>query len=190
MKIHWKNEIEALKGLGALGIPMARIADRYGVTKQRIKQVVDKYIPDWSENYGMAVNRKAREDARYAKWGVRVDSELYSTQRAKFRQKKANRKDWDWTVTFGELTWPTHCPILGMEIDYFAEITQENSCSFDRIDSTKGYITGNVQIISWRANRIKNDGTAAEHELIAQYLRSLDTKTPQAAEGELHERSE
>jgi hypothetical protein len=99
-------------------------------------------------------------------------SDLDRTQRARFTRKKQNSKQtgWEWLVKFHEINWPTHCPILGLEIDYFTEIRKENSASFDRIDNSKGYVKGNVHIISWRANRIKNDGTAEEHRKIADYL--------------------
>jgi hypothetical protein len=62
------------------------------------------------------------------------------------------------------------CPVFGLELDWFAEARKENSPSFDRVDPKLGYIKGNVQIISARANRIKNDGTAEEHRLIAAYM--------------------
>jgi hypothetical protein len=35
-----------------------------------------------------------------------------------------------------------------------------------------GYIKGNVAVISNRANRIKNDGNADEHERIANYIKT------------------
>jgi hypothetical protein len=177
-KTRWISELDEIKRLGALGLRMPQLAERYGVSKQRIKQILDKYIPEWDQKYGAAVNRQARADVRYAKWGVQEDNELYASKRRKFYSKKANAEHtgWEWSVEFGSITWPTHCPILGMELDYFAESRQENSVSFDRIDSTKGYINGNVQIVSWRANRIKNDGTAEEHRKIAEYLDSLITR--------------
>lgn len=174
-KINWKEELPVIKELGLLGHSMTSLATRYGVTRQRMKQVVDKNIPDWYYNYGNAAKRKLTTKLHFDKWGEKEDSALYSAQRDKFRAKAANAKriGWDWTVTFGELKWNSHCPILGLELDYFAESRQENSPSFDQIIPGKGYVSGNVQIISWRANRIKNDGTSNEHRKIADYLDSL-----------------
>jgi hypothetical protein len=174
-RYNWKNEIDTLKYLGSLGMSMAEIARKYEVSKQRLEQVVKRYIPEWKENYGHAVVRKVKAEQYTAKWGVKEDSELYAAKRLKFRQKKylALKSGIDWDIDFGQITWPTYCPILNLELDYFAESRQENSPSFDRIDSAKGYVQGNVQVISWRANRIKNDGTAEEHALIAEYLKSL-----------------
>ena len=90
----------------------------------------------------------------------------------KFRAKKYNAisAGIEWDIDFGDLEFPVTCPVLGIEIDYWADTRQENSVSFDRIDSTKGYVKGNVLIMSWRANRIKNDGTAEEHKKIYEFM--------------------
>jgi hypothetical protein len=151
------------------------------VTKQRIHQIMKKH--------GVTNARQIREertkqwtDRMALKWGNDfLDPEtrkeaVYQQMREKFRNKKANNYDHEWTVEFGDLTFPTHCPMLGVELDYFAERAQENSVSFDRVDSSKGYVKGNVIVCSWRANRIKNDGTAEEHKKIYEYLsKCLDT---------------
>jgi hypothetical protein len=44
---------------------------------------------------------------------------------------------------------------------------RDDSPSIDRIDPRLGYLPGNVWIICNRANRIKSDGTAREHLVIA-----------------------
>lgn len=171
----WELELDAIKTMGLEGKNMKNIAEHYGVSRQRMKQLILRYIPDWKENYGYAVVRRERAQEYQDKWGSREDTDLYKAQRHKFFRKKANAKSvgWPWDVKFGDLDWPTHCPILGIELDYFAETRQENSPSFDQVDPGKGYVTGNVRIMSWRANRIKNDGTAEEHRKVAEYLESL-----------------
>ena len=32
-----------------------------------------------------------------------------------------------------------------------------NSCTIDRIDSSKGYVEGNIQLITWQANCLKQN---------------------------------
>jgi hypothetical protein len=34
-------------------------------------------------------------------------------------------------------------------------------------------VKGNVEVMSWRANRIKNNGTPEEHRKIANYLEKV-----------------
>lgn len=63
------------------------------------------------------------------------------------------------------LELPTHCPYLGIELQYRPGHGQGsgradyNLATVDRIDSTKGYEKGNVQIISYLANCMKRDAT-------------------------------
>lgn len=67
--------------------------------------------------------------------------------------------------------FPTHCPVLGFELVYTAkEILQENSASLDRFDNTKGYIKGNVNIVSHRANALKRDASLKEVKSILRYM--------------------
>jgi hypothetical protein len=174
-KVVWEDELDNIKEKGAVGTTMSELARHYNVSRQRMKQVVDRYIPNWGDSYGQAVKRSEKAQKWHSKRGDKDDSLLYALKREKFRRKKYNaeRTGYSWNITFGELEWPTHCPILGIELDYQAEVVKENSVSFDRIDSSLGYESGNVIIISWRANRIKNNGTAEEHRKIADYLDSL-----------------
>lgn len=178
-RIHWQNEIPYIKEQGLNGVTMTMLADHYQVSRQRMKQVIDKYIPDWQDNYGWAVRRSEKSQRWQEKWGKKEKTLLYQSQRAKFRTKKVNalRTGYTWEIEFGDLEWPTHCPILGIEIDYFSPFRVENSPSFDRINSSKGYEKGNVHILSWRANRIKNDGSAEEHRMIADYLDQINKKS-------------
>ena len=148
---------------------MAEIGRHFQLSRQRVKQIADKL----NAPAGMVVRRQKKAELYFQKWGNKEKTDLYDACRLKFRRKKANARSagHEWTLQFGHLDWVEYCPILGIRLDYFAEKTQENSPSFDRIDPSKGYVTGNVEIVSWRANRIKNDGTSEEHERIAQYIR-------------------
>jgi hypothetical protein len=68
---------------------------------------------------------------------------------------------------------PEFCPVLGIRL---ACNVRGGPCdaspSLDRIRAELGYVTGNIAVISMRANRIKNNGTAAEHEAIARFMRA------------------
>lgn len=175
------EEKQLIIELGKQGINYTSIARQLNnkVTKQRVKQICDTY------NVDSTYIRKKKNQDEYmnrmtAKWGKQWQDDkhrrsfVYQAMRQKFRTKKANaaRIGKEWTVEFGDLEFPTHCPILNIELDYFAETAQENSPSFDCVDPSKGYVKGNVVVISWRANRIKNDGSAEEHLLISEFIAS------------------
>jgi hypothetical protein len=181
--LHWKKitneEKKSVIQWGKEGIGITEIARRLDnkITKQRVQQILETAKIPVTE-IKRANLRKAHNDKMFQKWGPQwKDKEwrktaIYDAMREKFRNKKAHCWGVEFSVDFGDLIFPTHCPVLGIELDYFANGREENSPSFDRIDPKKGYIKGNVAIISWRANRIKNDGTAEEHQLIADFINS------------------
>jgi len=71
------------------------------------------------------------------------------------------------------LTIPDTCPVLGIPLYKVRGIMGggPNSPTIDRIDNTKGYIEGNVRIISKRANSLKSNGTLEELERIVKYIK-------------------
>jgi hypothetical protein len=81
-------------------------------------------------------------------------------------------------VEYYQTLFVTHCPLLGMELTY-ANCKQQripdNYATLDRIDPTKGYTLGNVQILSFRANTIKGDATLEELKQIVQNWENLHT---------------
>jgi hypothetical protein len=77
---------------------------------------------------------------------------------------------------------PNQCPILGIKIIKQWGLSEQNNQSrannptLDRINSQKGYIKGNVEVISYRANILKKDGTSLEHMQIAKYIKKFSKK--------------
>jgi len=69
---------------------------------------------------------------------------------------------------------PKKCPLLNIELKLDNKKTSYNSPSLDRIDNSKGYIKGNIQIISHRANTLKRDSTFEEIEMIYNYIKQYD----------------
>lgn len=71
------------------------------------------------------------------------------------------------------LPLPTICPVLGLTLIYGANTggsPHPCSASLDRFIDSKGYVKGNVNIISWRANEIKKNATAQELKDVADYV--------------------
>lgn len=67
----------------------------------------------------------------------------------------------------------SHCPVFKCPLDWSCYRGNEskplpNSPSLDRIDPERGYVKGNVWIISYRANVIKNDATHEELKLVTK----------------------
>lgn len=71
------------------------------------------------------------------------------------------------------LSFPITCPILGIPLKFNRGEAQDNSFSFDRIDSNLPYEIDNLIVVSWKANRLKNNATHEELKLIAQFYERL-----------------
>ena len=91
---------------------------------------------------------------------------------ARLRDRKAGRPG---TLKKEDLYWPTHCPVLGIELIYGEERRKDTAnpanATLDRWDNSLGYEPGNVYVISWRANSLKSNGTADELQAVADYAR-------------------
>jgi hypothetical protein len=61
----------------------------------------------------------------------------------------------------GRLDWPTHCPVLPwIELHYPGRYRNDPAgASLDRIDHQKGYVPGDVRVISLRANLLRKNIT-------------------------------
>ena len=71
----------------------------------------------------------------------------------------AKRRGIDFNLHFTDFELPEFCPILGLKIEYGAgnDGNAPYHATLDRIDNSKGYIPGNVMVISRLANSMKNE---------------------------------
>lgn len=80
----------------------------------------------------------------------------------------------DFDLTEADLGWPTHCPVLGIKLNYPGEFTHDPAgASFDRLDISLGYVRGNVIVVSRRANALRKDGTPTELRAVADFYEFL-----------------
>jgi len=84
-------------------------------------------------------------------------------KKAKERAKLYKRK---FALKLEDIAIPEHCPLLGIPLYVGTKQVKNNSPTIDRKDSSKGYVRGNVWVISWRANRIKADASLGELKMI------------------------
>jgi len=91
----------------------------------------------------------------------RKNINYYMWERAKLRAKKYG---YEFNLEVSDIVIPEICPILEVPIVIGDKDDYEYSPSLDRIDNSKGYVKGNVQVISKKANSMKN--SASPEELI------------------------
>lgn len=75
------------------------------------------------------------------------------------------------TIQLEDIFIPEYCPILKVKLDKVRSGSLF-APSLDRKDNSKGYIPGNVAVISRRANSLKRELTLEEAKAIVAYLSS------------------
>lgn len=96
--------------------------------------------------------------------------EKYLWQSAKQRAKKAGVP---FEIQPKDIIIPPCCPVLGIPLQpKFGRGGWDASPSIDRLLPEKGYVVGNVAVISNRANRIKSNASPEEIERVAAWLRA------------------
>jgi hypothetical protein len=88
-------------------------------------------------------------------------------------ERRAEEKGLECEIKIQDITIPAVCPVLGIPI-IVGHKNRDHWPSLDRVSCKFGYVRGNVQVISYRANRIKNNGPAEDHEKIAVWMRVVD----------------
>jgi hypothetical protein len=85
----------------------------------------------------------------------------------------AKRKGMIFSITEADiLPLPKTCPVLGIVLEYLVgRRNQANNASLDRKDNSKGYVPGNVFVISYRANILKRDATVEEIQGVLEYMK-------------------
>lgn len=83
-------------------------------------------------------------------------------------RSRARKKSLPFDIEVDDIVIPALCPVLGIELQGFVG-NFDSSPSLDRIDNSKGYVKGNIAVISLRANRLKRDATIDELRRVLDY---------------------
>lgn len=100
---------------------------------------------------------------------------IYTRDRRKVLLNAAKKRAKDYNLDFdlelNDIILPIKCPILNIELKFNTNQAKDNSYSIDRIDPHKGYVKNNIQIISFKANTIKNNASLLEIEKVYLYMK-------------------
>ena len=126
----------------------------------------EKHRKENREEYNQYCRDKKRETYSSEK---RREQYIRNIFKEKFYAAKSRAKDKGlaFTITIDDVIIPDRCPVFGVEFDYSDRLLTP---SLDRIVNEKGYVKGNVQVISMKANMLKNNSTIEELKLILQYM--------------------
>lgn len=81
-------------------------------------------------------------------------------------KSRARSKNIPFNIEIDDITIPEYCPVFNVKMIQKTEYAP----SIDRINSSKGYVKGNISIISLRANLLKNNATLDELKMIVKWL--------------------
>lgn len=116
----------------------------------------------WQKRCGAQKDRERRR-RNFEKKNLKAQMLYNARDRAKKRRIA-------FTITEADIHIPQTCPILGIPLKANRGRWGMDSPSLDRVDVGKGYIPGNVRVVSFKANKFKSDHTIDEIMALARYV--------------------
>jgi hypothetical protein len=117
-------------------------------------------------------NQKYKNEERPKETSKEIENRTAKQKLIQHAKVRANKKGLDFDITQHDFEIPEFCPVLGIPIYIGKEKFHDGSPTIDRVDNNKGYIQGNIKVISWRANSIKSDATISEIDKIIKYIKN------------------
>ena len=93
-------------------------------------------------------------------------------------KQSAKKRNIEFTLTITDinnLSFPITCPILGIPLKYHTGSPKDDSYSVDRKDNSIGYTIDNIEIISYKANRAKNNLSNEELKKFVEHYKNINT---------------
>lgn len=171
-----KEEEQARREAAVEKSRKARVVERARRAAERAQAIADRQLAVTKANAARKVPPGKVCNQAISKFSSK-EKQIFVTRKLKVLVQNAKRRGVKMKLCLEDLECPDTCPVLGIALDYTCTRKSgtsgqsEHKASFDRINPSKGYVSGNVVIVSWRANRIRNNGTAAEHAKIARYYK-------------------
>lgn len=109
---------------------------------------------------------------RTTMWYRRQKENNYGALLYRFARDRARVKGIDFDIDVSDIVIPDICPVFKKPFvfDKKGYGADPMSPSLDRIDSTRGYVRGNVAVISHRANSWKSDLSLSEVRALLTYM--------------------
>ena len=130
-----------------------------------------EYNREWYKKNKEAIRERSKKYYEENKeiWtkGYEKYREVAALNRARFRAK---REGLPFDITEEDIRNPGICPILGVKMERGSLKDFKTSPSVDRIIPSLGYVKGNIQVISNKANTMKSDATPEELIAFAKWV--------------------
>lgn len=102
----------------------------------------------------------------------RVKGESPEVRMYRRSKTRAKERGVEFTIDKEDIYIPEVCPILGVPLVVKSGSSggSDNSPALDRIDNSKGYVKGNVQVISHLANMMKSSANVEQLQKFASWV--------------------
>lgn len=102
----------------------------------------------------------------------RVKGESPEVRMYRRSKTRAKERGVEFTIDKEDIYIPEVCPILGVPLVVKSGSSggSNNSPALDRIDNSKGYVKGNVQVISHLANMMKSSANVEQLQKFAAWV--------------------
>lgn len=137
---------------------------RYNAGGKEKKRVYDEALRKTPEYKARRKAYMARR--RVLKWGVQKCAEL---------RVRAKKLGVPFDLTPADLVLPTVCPVLGVSLRVGGP--RMGAPSVDRIVPGRGYVKGNIVVVSGRANVLKGNASVDELKKLAEFYQKLVERT-------------
>lgn len=105
----------------------------------------------------------------------RVKSEPAEVRMYRRAKSRAKERGIEFSIDKSDVIVPEFCPILGVKLEPYVGHSGggPNSPALDRFDNSKGYVKGNVVVISHLANMMKSSATKEELLAFADWVQKV-----------------
>lgn len=102
------------------------------------------------------------------------NEDAYKKYMIRSAKQRASKYNIPFNIDYTDIEIPEYCPLLNIKlVKHIGDYSKSpfDSPSIDKIIPELGYIKGNIWVISNKANRIKNDASLLELELLVNNLK-------------------
>lgn len=123
-------------------------------------------------NYVESIRRKIDDSYKKHIAVLTKESRQRNAQAVMFRasRQRARNKGIPFGIDKEDIIIPEYCPVLGVKLEWGSAKNYDNSPSLDRVITKDGYIKGNIQVISSKANTMKSNATPEELLKLAEWI--------------------
>ena len=175
----------------SLNLPPASFTTFY---KDEIIKFVNEGLPDIkiAENLGISstmvgyIRKKLKIKANFIQKTYKSKEDRIKGYMIRNIKHSAKRRNLDFDLDYKDIILPKYCPLLNIELNYtnytthkFLGLGEEyvdlgfnaaTKASIDRVDNNKGYVKGNILIISRLANAMKNEANFEQLETFSKNI--------------------